>query len=91
MEDVLGYTGRHMVVTGAASGMGAATASILTSLGARVTALDVQPTEVLVDRVLEVDLRDPAPSNGQPNPSRDRWMAILAAQACRVRRFPVWT
>jgi len=60
MEDVLGYAGRHMVVTGAASGMGAATASILTSLGARVTALDVQPTEVLVDRVLEVDLRDPA-------------------------------
>src|SRR6202011_1220665 len=39
-------------------GMGAATATILTSLGARVTALDVRPTEVPVDRALEVDLRD---------------------------------
>jgi NAD(P)-dependent dehydrogenase (short-subunit alcohol dehydrogenase family) len=58
MQDVLGYAGRHVVVTGAASGMGAATATILTSLGARVTALDVRPTEVPVDRALEVDLRD---------------------------------
>ena len=60
MEDVLGYAGRHVVVTGAASGMGAATATILTRLGARVTALDVRPTEVSVDRALEVDLRDRA-------------------------------
>ena len=60
MEDVLGYVGRHVVVTGAASGMGAATATILTQLGARVTALDVRHTDVLVDRVLEVDLRDRA-------------------------------
>src|SRR5260370_788454 len=58
MEDVLGYAGRHVVVTGAASGMGAATATILTNLGARVTALDVRPTAVPVDRVLEVDLCD---------------------------------
>ena len=60
MDDVLGYAGRHVVVTGAASGMGAATAAILTNLGARVTALDVRPTEVSVDRALEVDLRDRA-------------------------------
>jgi NAD(P)-dependent dehydrogenase (short-subunit alcohol dehydrogenase family) len=58
VEDVLGYAGRHVVVTGAASGMGAATATILTRLGARVTALDVRPTEVSVDQALEVDLRD---------------------------------
>jgi NADP-dependent 3-hydroxy acid dehydrogenase YdfG len=31
MEDVLGYAGRHVVVTGAASGIGAATATILTT------------------------------------------------------------
>jgi NAD(P)-dependent dehydrogenase (short-subunit alcohol dehydrogenase family) len=60
MEDVLGYAGTHAVVTGAASGMGAATATILTDLGARVTALDVRPTKVPVHRVLEVDLRDRA-------------------------------
>lgn len=50
--------GRDVVVTGAASGMGAATAAILTDLGARVTALDVRPTAIPVDRALEVDLRD---------------------------------
>jgi NAD(P)-dependent dehydrogenase (short-subunit alcohol dehydrogenase family) len=60
VEDVLGYAGRHVVVSGAASGMGAATATILTRLGARVTALDVRPTEISVDRALEVDLRDRA-------------------------------
>ena len=35
MDDVLGYAGHHVVVTGAASGMGAATATILTKLGDR--------------------------------------------------------
>lgn len=60
MEDVLGYAGRHVVVTGAASGMGAATAAILTDLGAQVTAVDVRPTKLPVDQVLEVDLRDRA-------------------------------
>lgn len=58
MEDVLGYVGKQVVVTGAASGMGAATARILTQLGARVTALDIKPTEVAVERSIEVDLRD---------------------------------
>jgi len=58
MEDVLGYTGRHVVVTGAASGMGAATARLLVDLGARVTAVDIKQTEVPVDRVIELDLRD---------------------------------
>lgn len=60
MEDVLGYAGKQVVVTGAASGMGAATARILTDLGAVVTALDIKPTEVPVARSLEVDLRDEA-------------------------------
>jgi NAD(P)-dependent dehydrogenase (short-subunit alcohol dehydrogenase family) len=57
-HDVLGYADKHVVVTGAASGMGAATAQILTELGARVTALDIRPTEVEVERSLEIDLRD---------------------------------
>lgn len=60
MEDVLGYTGRRVVVTGAASGMGAATAEILVGLGATVIAVDVRPTEVEVDQALQVDLRDKA-------------------------------
>lgn len=60
MEDVLGYAGKNVVVTGAASGMGASTARILTELGARVTALDIKPTEVPVAASVEVDLRDVA-------------------------------
>ncbi len=58
MDDVLGYSDKTVVVTGAASGMGAATARLLVDLGARVTALDIRPTEVAVRRFVEVDLRD---------------------------------
>ncbi len=60
MEDVLRYEGLHVVVTGAASGMGAATARILVQLGARVTGIDIRPTQAPVDWVIEADLRDPA-------------------------------
>jgi NAD(P)-dependent dehydrogenase (short-subunit alcohol dehydrogenase family) len=58
MSDVLGYAGKSVVVTGAASGMGQAVARILVDLGARVTALDIKPTTVAVDRSIELDLRD---------------------------------
>jgi NAD(P)-dependent dehydrogenase (short-subunit alcohol dehydrogenase family) len=60
MDDVLGYQGTSVVVTGAASGMGRAAAQILVDLGAKVTAIDIKPTDVAVDRFVEVDLRDPA-------------------------------
>lgn len=40
MKDYLGYTGKVCVVTGAASGMGKATAEMLVDLGAMVYALD---------------------------------------------------
>lgn len=57
-DDVLGYKDKTVVVTGAASGMGAATAQILVDLGAKVTAIDIKPTPVPVERFVEVDLRD---------------------------------
>jgi NAD(P)-dependent dehydrogenase (short-subunit alcohol dehydrogenase family) len=60
MDDVLGYAGRNVVVTGAASGMGEATARVLVDLGAVVTAIDIKPTPVPVAAALEVDLRDKA-------------------------------
>lgn len=60
MDDVLGYEGKHALVTGAASGMGAATAGLLVELGARVTALDVKPVELAGADSRTVDLRDPA-------------------------------
>lgn len=59
MDDVLGYAGQTVVVSGAASGMGQAAAQILVDLGAKVTALDVKPVTVPVERTLELDLRDP--------------------------------
>jgi NAD(P)-dependent dehydrogenase (short-subunit alcohol dehydrogenase family) len=58
VDDVLGYTDRHAVVVGAATGMGAATTTLLTQLGARVTALDVKPVSLAGVTAVEVDLRD---------------------------------
>lgn len=60
MDDVLGYEGKTVVVTGAASGMGQATAQILVDLRATVIALDIKPTTVPVARALNIDLRDRA-------------------------------
>lgn len=60
MKDVLRYEGKSVVVTGAASGIGEATARILVELGAQVTALDIKPTTVPVARALLIDLRDRA-------------------------------
>jgi NAD(P)-dependent dehydrogenase (short-subunit alcohol dehydrogenase family) len=60
IDDVLGYNGKRVVVTGSASGMGAATARILVDLGAEVMGLDVGPTEAPVKASLIADLRDKA-------------------------------
>ena len=60
MDDVLGYEGKHALVTGAASGMGAATAALLVELGATVTALDVKPVELAGAESRTVDLLDTA-------------------------------
>jgi NAD(P)-dependent dehydrogenase (short-subunit alcohol dehydrogenase family) len=60
MQDVLGYEGKQVVVTGAASGMGGATADLLVELGADVVGLDVAPFELTGGRTVQVDLRDRA-------------------------------
>ena len=46
MNDVLGYQGKNVVITGAASGMGRAAAQLLVDAGANVYALDI--AEVMV-------------------------------------------
>ena len=60
MQDPLGYEGKRVVVTGAASGMGQAATSILLDLGADVTGLDVKPIEMPVKQAFEIDLRERA-------------------------------
>jgi NAD(P)-dependent dehydrogenase (short-subunit alcohol dehydrogenase family) len=60
VEDGTRYTGRRVLVTGAASGMGEATARLLSARGAEVWALDVRTPSVEVARYLSTDLRDEA-------------------------------
>lgn len=58
MDDVLGYAGKRTVVTGAASGMGAAVVTLLSDLGATVIGLDRADIEGPVDQTVRVDLLD---------------------------------
>ncbi|HEY4946407.1 MAG TPA: SDR family oxidoreductase [Acidimicrobiales bacterium] len=58
MDDVLQYAGTTVVVTGAASGMGDATARLLTELGAKVIGLDRAPVAAPVEQRIHVDLLD---------------------------------
>ena len=58
--DVLGYEGKRVIVAGAGSGMGAATARLLVALGAEVHAIDVKrPDAAGLASFTECDLRDP--------------------------------
>ena len=61
MKNVLQYEGKRVIVTGAASGMGAATAEILVELGAEVHAIDIKKPEATgLASFSSVDLREPA-------------------------------
>jgi NAD(P)-dependent dehydrogenase (short-subunit alcohol dehydrogenase family) len=61
MRDVLQYEGKRVIVTGAASGMGAATAQILVDLGAEVHTIDIKKPEISgLASFSECDLREPA-------------------------------
>lgn len=58
---MLQYEGKRVIVTGAASGMGAATAQILVDLGAEVHAIDIRKPDIPgLASFTECDLRDPA-------------------------------
>lgn len=59
MTDLLRYDGKRAIVTGAASGMGAETARLVTELGGEVFALDVNEPTVPVAKFLRTDLSDP--------------------------------
>jgi NAD(P)-dependent dehydrogenase (short-subunit alcohol dehydrogenase family) len=57
--DLLGYKGKTVVITGAATGMGREAAELLIALGAQVHAMDVAPIDLDVAQALVVDLSDP--------------------------------
>jgi NAD(P)-dependent dehydrogenase (short-subunit alcohol dehydrogenase family) len=60
VKSVLQYEGKRVIVTGAASGMGAATTEILVELGAEVHAIDINKPEATgLASFSQVDLRDP--------------------------------
>ncbi|NKB20283.1 MAG: SDR family oxidoreductase [Alphaproteobacteria bacterium] len=51
--------GKHAIVTGVASGIGAEVAKMISAAGATVTGLDIVETQDNVDRFIELDLSDP--------------------------------
>ncbi|HEX5367673.1 MAG TPA: SDR family oxidoreductase [Acidimicrobiales bacterium] len=60
MADLVNYEGKRVLVIGAASGMGAATAQKATELGAEVIGLDVAEISHPCAQKIHVDLRDQA-------------------------------
>jgi NAD(P)-dependent dehydrogenase (short-subunit alcohol dehydrogenase family) len=58
--ELLDYAGRRVVVTGCASGIGAALVGQLTGLGAEVVGLDLRPPAFELNDFYPVDLSDPA-------------------------------
>jgi NAD(P)-dependent dehydrogenase (short-subunit alcohol dehydrogenase family) len=61
LDELVRFDGKHAVVTGCASGIGAQVARHLGALGARVTALDIRAPEdrSYVDDFVEIDLAEP--------------------------------
>jgi NAD(P)-dependent dehydrogenase (short-subunit alcohol dehydrogenase family) len=57
---LLRYDGKHVVITGAATGMGYETARLLVDAGATVTALDVAEVHIPGVKYIRTDLGDPA-------------------------------
>lgn len=58
MSDVLGYSGKRVIVTGCFSGMGHATAKLLLDLGAEVHGMDFKECDLPLASFTNVDLRD---------------------------------
>ncbi|MEZ4332261.1 MAG: coniferyl-alcohol dehydrogenase [Myxococcota bacterium] len=60
MKDVLRYAGKKVVITGCATGMGAAAAELLVGLGAEVHALDIGEVKVGAKQIVKTDMKSKA-------------------------------
>lgn len=60
MSDLLGYSGKQVVITGCATGMGASAAEILVELGAEVWGLDIGDVKAPVHRAIRTNMMDKA-------------------------------
>jgi NAD(P)-dependent dehydrogenase (short-subunit alcohol dehydrogenase family) len=56
--DAFQYQGKHVLVVGGATGMGAAAAEVVTELGGEVTVMDRVAVQTTTRQTLEVDLRE---------------------------------
>ena len=61
LDELVRFDGRHVVVTGCASGIGAQVAHQLGSLGARVTGLDLREPDAqsAIQDFVQLDLAEP--------------------------------
>lgn len=59
LSELVRFDGKHVVVTGCGSGIGAEVTRALSELGARVTGLDIRPPEHPPAQFIEMDLADP--------------------------------
>lgn len=58
MSDILGYKGKDVVITGAASGMGASATELLLEAGANVYALDIGEVSLPVSKAIKVNIME---------------------------------
>ena len=88
MSDLLGYRDQAVVVTGAASGMGAAAAQLLVDLGAEVYALDIAEVAVPVAAAIRTDMKDQASIDAAVSQLPDE---IYALFNCAGVPSPPWS
>ena len=84
IDDLWRYDGRRAVVTGCASGIGAAVARQLTELGAEVVGLDLKRPALQLKEFHEIDLSDPASiDTGRCGDRRPGRLRCSTSRACR--------